>query len=83
MGAIEVGNMVFLREGDEGIGAVRELKQDGFTLYVEGGGEFFISQSAVLRVHDGKVLLSPDAIDAPLRNALTHAHDAEDPNLVG
>lgn len=83
MAAIEVGNMVFLAEGKEGIGAVRELRGDGFSLYVENGGEFFIAKSAVVKVHDGKVLVDPTAIDVRLRDALRHTHDAEDPKLVG
>lgn len=83
MPAIDIGNMVFLREGSEGIGAVRELRGDGFSLYVENGGEFFIPLSAVVSVHDGKVLVDPAAVDHRLREALKHAHDKEDPKLVG
>jgi hypothetical protein len=83
MAAIEVGNMVFLKEGSEGIGAVRELKGDGFSLYVENAGEFFIPRAAVVKVHDGKVLVNPAALDIRLRDAVRHAHDAEDPKLVG
>jgi len=83
MTAIEVGHVVILAEGSEGIGAVRELRKDGFVLYVEGAGEFFIPQSAVRRAHDGKVLVSTDAVDARLRDAIKHAHDREDPKLVG
>lgn len=83
MTAIEVGHVVILAEGNEGIGAVREVRQDGFILYVEGAGEFHIPRSAVLRVHDGKVLVSTDVVDARLREAIKHARDREDPKLVG
>lgn len=83
MAGIEVGNMVFLAEGKEGIGAVRDVKEAGFSLYIENAGEFFIPRAAVVKVHDGKVLLDPAAIDVRLRDAVRHAHDAEDPKLVG
>lgn len=83
MSAIEIGNMVFFTEGKEGIGAVREVRGDGFTLYVENAGEFFVPQSAVVRVHDGKVLVDRAKVDVKLREALKHTHDSEDPKLLG
>lgn len=83
MAAIEVGLMVFLVEGSEGIGAVRDVADDGFSLYIENAGDFFIPRSAVVKVHDGKVLIDPKAVDRRLLDAIKHAHDAEDPKLVG
>lgn len=83
MAAVDVGMMVFLTEGKEGIGAVRDVSKEGFTLYIENGGEFSIPLSAVTKVHDGKVLVDPKIVDKRLLDAVKHAHDAEDPNLVG
>jgi hypothetical protein len=37
---IQTGYMVFLAEGQEGIGAVRETSPDHIIVYVENGGEF-------------------------------------------
>jgi hypothetical protein len=34
-------------------------------------------------VHDNKVILDPRKLDRTLLNALGHAHDREDPNLLG
>lgn len=83
MDAIEPGFMVFLAEGKEGIGAVRDVRNGGFVLYVENAGEFEIPASAIKRVHDSKVIIDPSSLDARLRDAVRHAHDAEDSKLVG
>ncbi len=83
MNPIEVGSMVFLAEGKEGIGAVREVRSDGFVLYVENAGEFEVPLSAVSNVHDSKVLINPQSVGPALLDAVRHAHDAEDPKLVG
>lgn len=80
---IETGYMVFLAEGKEGIGAVRETSPGHIVVYVENSGEFNVPRSAVRRVHDGKVLLDPRQVDAALLAAVGHVHDAEDPRLVG
>jgi hypothetical protein len=34
-------------------------------------------------VHDDKVILDPGKLDRELLNALGHAHDREDPKLLG
>ncbi|MFN3623521.1 MAG: hypothetical protein ACK4TP_05595 [Hyphomicrobium sp.] len=80
---IQTGYMVFLAEGQEGIGAVRETSPDHIIVYVENGGEFPVSRSAVRRVHDGKVILDPHKVDKTLLTAVGHAHDSEDPRLAG
>lgn len=83
MNKIDVGYPVFLSEGDERIGAVRESRDDGFVLYIENAGEFEIPMTAVDRVHDGKVLLKANSVDRRMLAAIEHSRDAEDPNLVG
>jgi hypothetical protein len=80
---IEPGYMTFLAEGKEGIGAVREVGGDHIIVYVENGGEFRVPRTAVRKVHDHKVILDPHKLDKALLTAVGHAHDREDPKLVG
>ncbi len=80
---VEIGDMVFIAEGQEGIGAVREIGGDHFVLFVENAGEFEISGAAIVRVHDGKVILSPAKLSRRVLDAVGHAHDREDPDLAG
>lgn len=80
---IEPGFMVFLAEGSEGIAAVREVRNGAIVLYIENRGEFLVPKSAVTSVHDKKVMLNPSSLDRKLLEAIGHAHDSEDPNLVG
>jgi hypothetical protein len=80
---VEVGDMVFIAEGQEGIGAVRLINTNEFVLYVENAGEFQIPGSAIIRVHDHKVILNPARLSRELLKAIGHAHDREDPNLAG
>jgi hypothetical protein len=80
---IEVGDMVFIAEGPEGIGAVRSVHKDMFVLYVENAGEFDIPRSAIIGAHDHKVIVDPARLSRPLLEAVGRAHDREDPDLVG
>ncbi len=80
---IEVGFMVFLADGKDGIGAVREVTPTSVVIYVENAGEFVVPRSAVKDVHSEKVLLRPEHLDKRLLKAIGHEHDSEDPNLVG
>jgi hypothetical protein len=75
--------MAFIAEGEEGIGAVRATFPDSLVLYIENEGEFVLPLSVVTRVHDGKVILDPRSLPAALLQAVGHAHDGEDPSLVG
>jgi len=78
---IREGSMVFVSDGEEGIGAVREIRQDSaeLVIYIENGGDFVVPVSAVRAVHSDKVVLNLDRLDAGLRDAITHARDSEDP----
>lgn len=80
---VEAGDMVFIAEGQEGIGAVREIREGDFVLYVENAGEFDIPAAAIVRVHDRKVIVNPARLSRLLLDAVGHAHDSEDPKLVG
>ena len=80
MQRIEIGYQAFISDGGEEFGAIREVSRDGKTLtvYVENAGDFFIPADAVTAVHSGKVIFDCDKLDGGLRNAIGHAHDAED-----
>ena len=80
---IEEGFMAFIADGQDGIGAVREVNNTSIVIYVENAGEFVIPRSAVKDVHSEKVILRPDRLDKRLLAAVGHIHDSEDPNLVG
>jgi hypothetical protein len=75
--------MVFLAEGQEGIGAVHEVGADDISIYVENFGEFLVPLSAVKSVHDQKVILDRGQVSEKLLRAVAHAHDSEDPRLAG
>ena len=80
---IEVGDMVFIAEGPEGIGAVRLIHKDSFVLYVENAGEFDIPAAAIVSAHDRKVIVDPVRLPQRLLEAVGHARDGEDPDLAG
>jgi hypothetical protein len=80
---IEIGFMVFVAEGKEGIGAVRGVSPDALVIYVENAGEFIVPRAAVRSVHDQKVMLNPRLLDKALLDAVGHVHDSEDPRLAG
>ncbi|MFC5435640.1 hypothetical protein ACFPME_03675 [Rhodanobacter umsongensis] len=81
---IREGSMVFASDGEEGIGAVRELRPGSseLVIYVENGGDFVVPVSAVRAVHSDKVVLNLDRLDAEVRDAIRHARDSEDPYYV-
>jgi hypothetical protein len=82
--AIEIGFQVFLDEGGEEFGAVREVAPGGsdeIVIYVENAGDFTVRGRAVRSVHDGKVLLDQRHLDQRLRDAIAHAHEREEPGV--
>ncbi len=79
---IRIGFQVFLDEGGEECGAVRRVESGGrpeITVYVENGGDFIVPMTAVLSVHDAKVILDRAQLDPALLDAIAHAHDKEVP----
>ena len=74
--------MVFLADGAEGVGAVREVRPGPSELlvYIENSGDFVVPIADVRAVHDGKVILAAERLDPSLRAAIEHARDAEDPD---
>ncbi|MBB3225976.1 putative ribosome-associated RNA-binding protein Tma20 [Luteibacter sp. Sphag1AF] len=79
---IEEGFMVFVADGQDGIGSVRGVKRDTeeLVIYIENAGDFVVPVSAVADVHSGKVILNLHHLGADLRDALRHAHDSEYPH---
>ncbi len=79
---IQEGFDVFVHDGEDAIGAVRRVTPRALVIYIENTGEFTLPLTAVQAVHDEKVVLDCDKLDARLRRAIGHAHDAEDPNVA-
>jgi hypothetical protein len=81
---IQEGFEVFAHDGDVAFGAVRQVAPYGrreLVVYVENAGDFVIPFEAVNSVHLGKVIVNRDVLDLRLKEAIAHAHDAEDPNF--
>ncbi|MET0547717.1 MAG: hypothetical protein ABW002_00405 [Xanthomonas sp.] len=78
---VQAGQMVFVADGEVGVGAVREVRDGGaaFVVNIENGGDFVIPLSAVRDVHFGKVVLAVERLPEEVRRALRHPHDAELP----
>ena len=74
---IREGFDVFVHDGGESFGAVREIGRGCVIVYVENVGEFTIPLSAVKEVHDEKLVLDCSKLDMDLRLAIGHAHEAE------
>lgn len=72
-----IGYQVYLQEGGEEVGAVREIHRDHLLVYIENAGDFRVGPDAILRVHDGKVLLDLANLGDDIRAAIEHAHDQE------
>jgi hypothetical protein len=84
MSAIEqakIGFQVFLKDGGEEVGAVRDIRHGELVVYVENAGEFVVPAAAIHAVHSEKVILDATQLDAKLTAAIRHAHDAEVPGL--
>jgi len=81
---IEIGSQVYLEEGEDPCGAVRDVRLGNraeITIYVENSGEFIVPMDAIRAAHDGKVILDRARLDQSLLDAIAHAHDAEVPGL--
>jgi hypothetical protein len=83
MDAIQEGFEVFVSDHDKPFGAVRQVARHGgeLIIYVENAGDFTVPLGAVAAVHAQKVILNPTRLDKRLREAIKHAHDAEDPRI--
>ncbi len=75
---VKVGSQVYLDEGGEEIGAVREVARDYLVIYVEGAGDFTIRGPEVRAAHDGKLVLDPTKLEPRLLEAARRAHEREE-----
>ena len=81
---IREGFDVFVHDGDEAFGAVRQVSLHGraeLVIYVENAGDFTVPVTAVKAVDSGKVILQCGKLDLRLRRAIGHAHESEDPRI--
>ncbi|HVM96560.1 MAG TPA: hypothetical protein VMT89_09235 [Candidatus Acidoferrales bacterium] len=78
---IEVGYQTYISDGGDEFGAVREITPEGLWIYVENAGDFLVPLRAVQSVHSKKVIFECSKLDKELRQAIGHAHDAEEPGL--
>jgi hypothetical protein len=80
--AIAVGDQVFVADGGEVFGAVRQVAPHGrpeLVIYVENAGTLSCRSDAVEAVHTQKVIVNCRKLEPRLREAIGHAHDAEEP----
>lgn len=76
---IEVGYQVFVEDGGEEVGAVRDLcgGRPEIVVYVENAGDFTVPVAAIKAVHSQKVIVDPRRLHPDMQAAIGHAHDAE------
>lgn len=79
---IELGSLVFVSDGEDGIGSVRRILKDenALVVYIENGGDFTIPAAAVHAVHSGKVILDLDRLPSPVLEAISNARRSEYPH---
>src|SRR2546428_12124454 len=80
--AIAIGDQVFVADGGEVFGAVRQVTphdRPELVVYVENAGDFVVSLEAVEAVHAQKGIVNCRKLEPRLREAIGHAHDAEEP----
>jgi hypothetical protein len=78
---IEVGFQVFANGESEEFGAVREVLPGGrpqIVVDIENSGDHVIPLSAVSAVTEQKVMVDLRKVPESVRDAVKHAHDAED-----
>ena len=74
---VNVGDLVFVRDGGPSVGAVRKVHAHELTIDIEGIGDVAIAADQVRAVHDGKVVLDFDRLAPELQAAVGHANDDE------
>lgn len=78
---IQPGFAAFVTDGTVPFGAVRDISPEGrseIVIYVENAGDFSVPLAAIETVHFDKVIFNSKLLDRKLRDAIGHAHDAED-----
>ena len=77
LSTIRTEDEVFVREGETGIGAVRDVRPATLLVYFEGYGEVEIGPDQIAAAHDGKVIVRPETLPGDLQTRLDHIHDGE------
>lgn len=77
LSTIRIEDEVFIREGETGIGAVRDVRPDTLIVYFEGYGDIVIGPEQIASAHDGKVMVRPETLPEDLQARLDHIHDGE------
>lgn len=78
---IKVGYQAFAADGGEEFGAVRAVDRDGVVVWIENTGDVMLPITAVKDVHAQKVIFDCRKLEPHIRQAIGHAHDAEEPGL--
>ncbi len=79
--AVEIGDQVFGGEGVEAFGAVRQIRPHELIVDIEGSGEAVIPASAVVSVHDGKIVVDVTQLSPDAQVAVARAHSREEKGL--
>lgn len=78
---IEIGFPVFLGDGADAFGAVRDIVPNGrpvLVVNVEGAGDIDIPLDAVVKVAEKRVVVRYDQLDDAVHTAIQHSLDKED-----
>ncbi len=80
--SIEIGALVFVADGDDGIGSVRRLlpEENALLVYIENAGDFIIPARGVRAVHSGKVVLDLNHLPRDVVEAIGQARRSEYPH---
>jgi hypothetical protein len=60
-----------------------EFLRAGLVIYIENAGDFTVPFQAIEAVHSQKVIFERTKLHRRIREAIRHAHDAEDPSVYG
>jgi len=74
---LEVGQMVFVADGEVGVGAVREVRETDIVVNIQNAGDVVLPLTAIRDIHSGKVVLDLDQLEAPIIEALNRVHESE------
>jgi hypothetical protein len=76
---IRVGYQVYLEDGGDEVGAVRDLcgHRPEIVVYVENARDFNVPLEAIKAVHFEKVVLDQKRLPEDMRLALRRAHETE------
>jgi len=74
---VQIGDEVVASKGSQRFGAVRVVHPHELIIDIEGFGDVRLPATAVLAVHDGKVVVDVRKLPDQIQTAIRHAHDLE------